>query len=247
MKNFLSIFIASFLLLACQAKSSNQPISEETVSEKADTLIVDKPPVIKTATEAYLDSLGMVEIQSYDPSIPCNLMYSTTNNFTGKILYSDLQKAYLHPVAAEKLKKAQQLLKNYDPSLSLIVCDAVRPLSVQKEMYAVVQNTKYHKYVAHPSRTSLHNYGMAVDLTIRLSDGHDMDMGTPVDFFGKEAGINQEESLKAQGLLTREQIDNRKLLRRIMTEAGFQPIRGEWWHFNACSLDEAKRNYKLIE
>lgn len=197
--------------------------------------------------ESYLHSKDLVNIQTLDPSIKADLKYATTDNFTKTILYDTLLNIYAHPIAAKKLIKAQKILKTINPELSLLVYDAVRPLSVQKKMYKVVQNTKYAAYVANPSRTGLHNYGMAIDLTICDSKGNPLDMGTPFDYFGRAAGINREEELIAQGLLTRQQVKNRLLLRKVMTDAGFLTIRGEWWHFNAVSLSEAKQLYKVIE
>jgi len=32
-----------------------------------------------------------------------------------------------------------------------------------------------------------------------------------------------------------------------MTEAGFLPLRTEWWHFNGLPKKEIKRKYKIIE
>lgn len=197
--------------------------------------------------ESYLQSKDLVNIQTLDPSIKADLKYATTDNFTKTILYDTLLNIYAHPIAAKKLIKAQKILKTINPELSLLVYDAVRPLNVQKKMYKVVQNTKYAAYVANPSRTGLHNYGMAIDLTICDSKGSPLDMGTPFDYFGRAAGINREEELIAQGLLTRQQVKNRLLLRKVMTDAGFLTIRGEWWHFNAVPLSEAKRSYKVIE
>lgn len=150
-------------------------------------------------------------------------------------------------VAAEKLIKAQAYLKSLHPDFSLLVYDAVRPLSVQKKMYKVVQNTPYAAYVANPARTGLHNYGMAVDLTICDKNGTPLDMGTSFDYFGIAAGINREEELVQKGVLTRAQVKNRQLLRKVMTHAGFLTIRGEWWHFNALSLSDTKRLYRVIE
>jgi len=72
-------------------------------------------------------------------------------------------------------------------------------------------------------------------------------MGTPFDHFGRAAGISDEEGLIAQGLLTRQQAMNRQLLRNVMLHAGFKSISGEWWHFNACSLQDAISRYELIE
>lgn len=197
--------------------------------------------------ESYLQTKNLVNVQTLDPSIRADLKYATTDNFTKTILYDTLFNIYTHPIAAEKLVKAQKYLKALNPNLTLLVYDAVRPLSVQKKMYKVVQNTKYAAYVANPSRTGLHNYGMAIDLTICDSKGKPLDMGTPFDFFGRAAGINKEAELVAEGVLTKQQVKNRGLLRKVMTQAGFLTIRGEWWHFNAVSLNEAKRLYEIIE
>jgi len=197
--------------------------------------------------ELYLQSQDMVNVSKKDPTIRYDLKYATTDNFTKTILYDTLLNIYLHHVAAEKLIKAQKYLKSLNPELNLLVYDAVRPLSVQRKMYKVVQNTKYAAYVANPARTGLHNYGMAVDLTICDKNGIPLDMGTPFDFFGSAAGINKEEELVQKGVLTRKQVENRKLLRKVMICAGFFTIRGEWWHFNAVSLADARRLYKVIE
>ena len=197
--------------------------------------------------ELYLQSKDLVNIRTLDPSIRADLKYATTDNFTKTILYDTLFNVYAHPVAAKKLVKAQEYLKALNPELGLLIYDAVRPLSVQKKMYRVVQNTKYAAYVANPSRTGLHNYGMAIDLTICDSKGIPLDMGTPFDFFGRAAGINKEAELVVEGVLTKQQVKNRELLRKVMTQAGFLTIRGEWWHFNAVTLSEAKRSYKIIE
>jgi D-alanyl-D-alanine dipeptidase len=110
-----------------------------------------------------------------------------------------------------------------------------------------VAGTLYSRYVAHPDKTGLHNYGMAVDLTIADTLQIPLDMGTPFDYFGRKAGINHEDSLLAMGLLTRQHLHNRHILRNVMRQAGFHPIEGEWWHFNACSLSEAKARYLLVE
>lgn len=197
--------------------------------------------------ELYLQAQNMVNVSDKDRTIRCDLKYATTDNFTKTILYDTLFNIYLHTIAADKLMKAQKYLKTIDPELSLLVYDAVRPLSVQRKMYEVVQNTKYAPYVANPSRTGLHNYGMAVDLTICDRNGKPLDMGTPFDYFGSAAGINKEDELVQRGILTKEQVKNRQLLRKVILYAGFIAIRGEWWHFNAVSLSEAKRSYKVIE
>lgn len=240
-----------FFIFSCQNKAESNrfesPIEDSTQTDSIIVEEIEEQTPDKSSMALYLEEQGLINTHTLDSTIHVDLKYATTDNFTKEILYDDLTEAYLHPIAAQKLAKAQQLLKEIDPDLSLLVYDAGRPMSVQKKMYKVVQNTPYREYVADPSKTGMHNYGMAVDLTICRSDGTALDMGTPFDFFGKAAGINQEEQLLNEGLLTREQINNRKLLRKVMTEAGFITIRGEWWHFNAVSRSEAKRDVKVIE
>lgn len=102
-------------------------------------------------------------------------MYTRADNFTGTLLYEDLKEAYLHPDAMKSLKRAQRLLKEQYPGYSLIVYDAARPLSVQQKMWNVVKGTSKYIYVSNPSRGGgLHNYGLAVDISI-LDD-----KGTPL-------------------------------------------------------------------
>lgn len=248
--NILFAVLFSAIPFSCSSKNDTSSLKEPVLSSVIDTassVIVDVPVIEKSDIALYLEEQGMVNIHSLDPTILVDIKYSTTDNFTNEILYDNLTDAYLHPIAAEKLVKAQELLKKENPALSLLVYDAVRPLSIQKKMYAKVQNTKYKAYVANPSRTGMHNYGMAVDITICNIDGTPLDMGTSFDYFGKAAGINKEEQLKAEGILTARQIENRKLLRKVMTSAGFRTIRGEWWHFNASTLSEAQRDTKLIQ
>lgn len=242
MKSIYLYSLSSFLLLSigekgiCQANKIGPEVCNYSKTSNG-----------KSETSSYLDRLGLIDVGLLDPSIRIELKYATTDNFTGVVLYDGLRRAYLHPLAAKKLKQAQIILQKDNPELSLLVYDAARPLSIQRKMYDVVKNTKYRAYVADPSRTGLHNYGMAVDLTLCDSEGKPLDMGTKFDFFGKEAGINNEDLFVTQGLLSKKQVENRRLLRRVMKQAGFIPIRGEWWHFNACSLQEAKAKYKLIE
>ena len=190
---------------------------------------------------------NLVHIHDIDKSILVDLKYATTDNFTGIVLYDDFDGAYLQPDVARMLQEANLYLKSLHPGLRLLVYDAVRPLSVQRTMWERVKDTPYHRYVAHPDRLSLHNFGAAVDLTLADSLGQPLDMGTPFDHFRRAAGISDEEGLIRQGILNRQQVQNRQLLRQVMRHAGFRSISGEWWHFNACSLQEAKQRYEVIE
>lgn len=190
---------------------------------------------------------GMINIQTADNSIRVELMYARPDNFTGHVLYKSLKKAYLHPNAMRGLIKAQRELKRLHPGYRLIVYDAARPMSVQQEMWNVVRGTSKDIYVSNPAHGGgLHNYGLAVDISILDENGKPLPMGTKVDHLGIEAHITNERNLVQRGKITKQERENRLLLRRVMRSAGFRALHSEWWHFNWCSRQEAKRRYKII-
>ena len=203
----------------------------------------------QSATAKRMAEQGLVDILSVDSTIHVSLMYSRADNFTGKVLYTDLREAYLHPKAAAALAKAQQALRKRRPELSLKVYDATRPMSVQQKMWNTVAGTKQQNYVSNPRNGGgMHNYGLAVDITLcEAATGDTLDMGTKVDFLGSYAHIDNEAALVSRHIITKEAKQNRELLRKVMTEAGFKPLKTEWWHFNLVSRAEAKAHYKAIK
>ena len=191
---------------------------------------------------------GLVRVRSLDSTIHVSLMYGRADNFTGTVLYDDLRDAYLHPKAAEAIVKAQRRLKELHPEYSLIIFDAARPMSVQRKMYDKVKNTPKYFYVSNPANGGgLHNYGMAVDVSICRADGDTIPMGTLVDCMSSLSHIDNESALVANGSISRQAKANRELLREVMRYAGFTALRTEWWHFNLISRATAKKYYKVIE
>ena len=159
-----------------------------------------------------------------------------------------MTRAWLHPDAAGKLLAAHRLLKREHPQWRFMIYDAARPMSVQRKMWALVRGTDKTNYVGNPANGGgLHNYGLAVDLTILDERGMPLPMGTPFDYFGEEAHTYDEEALLKNGLITRGEYENRRLLRRLMRKAGFRSIPYEWWHFNACTRAEARQDYPVID
>jgi D-alanyl-D-alanine dipeptidase len=245
------IIIAALLLIACTSaeKPKNSPQDSIKISNisKDSVLSTDSlPPLSKTAQS--MAAQGMVNIHDIDTTIRVSLMYSRPDNFTGKILYDDLREGYLHPKAAKALATAEQKLLQLRPELRLIIFDATRPMSIQQKMWDVVKNTPKYFYVSNPARGGgMHNYGMAVDISICKVNGDTIPMGATVDFMGDLSHIDREETLVAQGRITQEARDNRRLLREVMAAGGFMPLRTEWWHFNLCSRKEAKLHYQVIK
>jgi D-alanyl-D-alanine dipeptidase len=71
-------------------------------------------------------------------------------------------------------------------------------------------------------------------------------MGTVVDHLGPEAHIDNEAALVRRGIISMQALANRQLLRKVMKQAGFTPLRSEWWHFNLVSRAEARAHYRVI-
>ena len=200
-----------------------------------------------TTNTAFLKA-GLVNVQQIDSNFVVDLRYATTNNFVGKNMYGNLSVCYLQPSVAQMLQKAQQYLQQQHPNYRLLMLDCARPLSVQTQLWNVVKGTPKQKYVASPAKHSIHNYGVAIDLTIiDLQTNTELDMGTPYDFLGKLAQPRYNKQHLSQGKLTQQQVDNRNLLRSVMVKAAFRPIPNEWWHFDGYSLAYTKSKFKVIK
>lgn len=202
----------------------------------------------KSPTERAMERQGLVDVGAMDTSLVVSLMYARADNFTGRVLYADLRRAYLHPEAAHALVQASRRLQRLRPDLRLLVCDAARPMSVQQRMWDAVKGTPLHIYVSNPARGGgLHNYGLAVDVTLCDAATHRaIDMGTKVDHLGPEAHVRDEDALVARGILSPSAVENRRLLRRAMQAGGFRVLPTEWWHFNLRTRAEARARYRTV-
>ncbi|KGM42689.1 hypothetical protein JY97_12225 [Alkalispirochaeta odontotermitis] len=191
---------------------------------------------------------GLVDISTIDNTIQVDLVNSNPkNNYFRENYYNGLDKAYLRKDVAIKLSNAQKVLKAKHPNYSLLILDAARPRSVSKKMYEKMKGTKFEKYVANPEKGSMHNYGIAVDITIVDENSKEIDMGfTPF----RKSTLKlywQFAKMKMGFKLNQKQAENRNLLSDTMKKAGFFPLSYEWWHFNGMPKDQARRKYKIIE
>jgi zinc D-Ala-D-Ala dipeptidase len=233
-------------IAACTPAPSEAPAASNADSLAHTPAPLPAPaPVIGELEQTLIDS-GLLDIQREVPGIRVELKYSTTDNFVKQDVYGDLERCYLRPEAVTKLKQAQSLLQAEHPGWTLLVYDGVRPHRIQTLMWEQLDIPFKRNYLAPPWEGSVHNYGCAVDLTIADEKGVPIDMGTPFDFFGKEAQPQLEGVMLAQGKLTEVHIANRKLLRRVMKEAGFFDIHTEWWHFNAVANATARKRFTRI-
>lgn len=239
--------IVVFLWLGCQGKGKIEPafaVVAPSAKDSVELLVTLKD----TGAEKRMRAMGLVDVRELEPSIRVDLMYASPDNFVGKILYKDIRKAFMLPEAALRLAIAQKHLMALRPGLRLLICDAARPMQIQQLMWDQVKGTDKREYVSNPANGGgLHNYGAAVDVTLVDVQGKELPMGSPVDFFGDEARPDREEEMVKQGRIMPEHLENRCILRQVMTEAGFRVLSGEWWHFNLMSRQEARKTLRVIE
>lgn len=254
-----------FSLLACnthkadaiiettlKADSISNPIDslDTTNYQQLNSRGIDEMIGISELEQKMIDA-GLVDIQSVDSTIHVDVKYATMDNFMNRILYVGYEKVYLQPIVAERLSKAQKALQAIDSSLTLVAFDGTRPRSVQQEMWNGLDTVPFNeriKFVSNPANGSIHNYGSAVDLSIMdKSTGVWLDMGAGYDDLRKIAYPRHEAKFLASGELTAAQVDNRKLLRKVMRAGGFWVIETEWWHFNAFSRKKAKEMFEIVE
>ncbi|MCF0050076.1 M15 family metallopeptidase [Dyadobacter sp. LJ53] len=233
---FISLLLLFFSIMSIAQKTDNASGKKTTIP----------------AMEQKMIDQGLVDIQKLDPNIQVELKYSTTDNFVGKDVYGDLNRAYMQPEMAKRLVKANALLRKNHPDYTLLVYDAARPNSVQFALWDALDNLKIpaknkKMYVADPKTGSNHNFGCAVDLTVVDEKGKPLDMGTKYDFFGPLAYPRSEQEMLKKGKLTSQQINNRQILRKAMNQAGFATNTTEWWHFDGMSKAQARTKYGMIK
>ena len=159
-----------------------------------------------------------VRLKDLSSDFVYELKYATPDNFLKQAVY-DCGECYLRKSTAEALVKANEAFKQLGYRIKLFDC--YRPLSVQKKMWKILPGTHY---VANPAKGSKHNRGAAVDLTLVDAKGKELNMGTPFDFFGKEAHHTYTQHSK-------EVLENRKLLKETLDKYNFKSIYSEWWHY----------------
>jgi len=166
-----------------------------------------------------LEGKKWIEIKSLDSSFVYDIRYATINNFTRKKMYP-CPKCFVRPEVAKALLNIQRELKTRGFRLKLFDC--YRPGKVQKELWKIMPDPSF---VANPKNGSMHNRGVAVDLTIIDQNGKELDMGTPYDYFGKKAYHTYNK-------LPDTVLKNRLFLKKIMLKNNLEPIKSEWWHYS---------------
>lgn len=174
--------------------------------------------------------MTLVEIRKPVFDVEIDIVYASTNNFTGAPVYAR-PCCYLHEAAAAALTEAVRLARVID--LRFRIFDALRPTEAQ---WALWNHTPDPDFLADPNRGSPHSRGIAVDLTLVDSSGNDLDMGTGFDAF---TPLSHHGNIQISATAQR----NRHILMGIMTSAGWDFYRNEWWHYQLFNPS----HYKLIQ
>ncbi len=187
------------------------------------------------------DASGFVILSEYVPDIIEEVRYHTTYNFIGNKIdgYDDpiilvvLEAALALQKANEEAKKLGYAFKVYDAYRPQTAVDHfvrwakdINDTRMKEIFYPETKKEELFEKGFIASKSG-HTRGSSIDLTLfNLKTGKEVDMGGVFDNFGDVSHSSYTEGL------TEEQINNRKLLHKIMTENGFKGINSEWWHFN---------------
>ena len=182
---------------------------------------------------------SFVDAARIAPGLLVEARYAGAHNFVGRPIEGyDKPICYLTKPAAAALA---QVVADLEPrGLTIKVFDCYRPeravahfarwarnlgdVKMKSEFYPHVDKSTLFRdgYIA---ARSGHSRGSTADLTLaRRSDGKELDMGTPFDFFSPRSWPS-DNSIGAEAQA------NRALLTQAMQKRGFRPYDKEWWHF----------------
>ncbi|MEX2461517.1 MAG: M15 family metallopeptidase [Paenibacillaceae bacterium] len=181
----------------------------------------------------------LISLSNISPKIKIFPFYFQQN------LPNTLNECYLREGAAQRLMKAAEKLPD---GLNFVVLDGWRPYKVQKVLYemtidafkkdGMAESEIYReipKFVSYPSDNidtpSPHMTGGSVDLTIADQDGW-LDMGTGFDEFTDKAKTTWYEEAANLSETEHKIRNNRRLLKQVMTDVGFENFEEEWWHYD---------------
>ena len=203
---------------------------------------------------------GFVHLSEIDPTIIQDIRYAGAENFLGRRARGyDGASCILTEKAARALRKVQGALA--DEGLGLVVFDCYRPAAAVADFVRWAREGGPADPRWHPSTPrgnliregyiaarSGHSRGSTVDLGIvRLEErsaGVPVECGTRASTmldFGTGFDCFDPKSRTASGAVGADAQEHRRLLVRLMDEAGFRNYSGEWWHFTLRGEPYPKR------
>ena len=224
--------LALLLLAGCAAPAEPAPEEMPPSAAPVQEPAAEVPAEPESPEEEPADT-DFVRVKDYIPGIIVDLRYATADNFCGQAVY-DFSEACLRYGTVKKLSAAQEALAARGYGLK--IWDAFRPVAAQFTLWEICPDSRY---VADPNRGySSHSKGNTVDVTLVTADGIEAEMPTGFDDFSALAD-------RDYGDVPEEAAANALLLERAMTEGGFSPYFGEWWHFSDTDSYEVAETVTL--
>ena len=229
-RRIILLFLTAALLSAggCGQQGNLRDTPEEPPESVQDATAPELPPEPAPEPEAAPEpeeplpepeSAEFVLVTDYLPQIRTDLRYAGADNFTGQTIYS-FTDAYLRYGTVRKLAQAQAALE--EAGYSLLIWDAFRPTEAQFRLWEVCPDPVY---VANPEKGySSHSRGNTVDVTLTDLEGNAVEMPSGFDDFSALADRDYSDVSETAAA-------NARLLEDVMTDCGFRPYSGEWWHF----------------
>jgi len=189
--------------------------------------------------ETWMQEYDFVYLDQVLEHAQYEVRYNSDDNFIGQpIAGYNTNRLVLTRSAALALKKVEAKLKSKGYCLKIF--DTYRPQqavnnfiswsknkedTLMKKSYYPNQKKNELFKLGYISTRSGHSRGSTIDLTLAyINTGQELDMGGPYDFFG-------DISHHTYADLSKEQLENRLLLKNVMWNAGFRSYSKEWWHY----------------
>lgn len=232
-QRLLALSLLLLFLTGCGGRSPQPdvPAAPPAIQESAEPVPTPEPepeppaeliptPEPEPEPPAEPELSDFVRAADYLPDISVELKYATADNFTGQVIY-DFSDAYLRYGTVQKLSAALDLLEAQ--GYSLLIWDAFRPTAAQFRLWEICPDPVY---VANPEKGfSSHSRGNTVDLTLVTLAGEPVEMPTDFDDFSPLADRDYSDVPEPAA-------SHARLLEDVMTDCGFRPYAGEWWHFS---------------
>lgn len=241
MKRFICLAAICSCLIGCKSGKTSVRVAEQSVNEPsvAETSADAVSAEAVSASTPEADASDFVLVTDVIPEVILEIRYYSSFNFVGTRI-----DGYEEPVAimtkesAAALKKVSEKVAGMGYALKIF--DAYRPQKAVDHFIRWAADpadtlTRRYFYPDIPKSAIIprgfvatksgHSRGSTVDLTLfDKSKGCDVDMGGSFDWFGEESHFDYAG-------VTPEQRSMRNLLNKVMREAGFHGMSGEWWHF----------------
>jgi D-alanyl-D-alanine dipeptidase len=181
---------------------------------------------------------SFVDAATIVPGLVADMRYAGSHNFVGRPIDGyDAPHCLLTQAAANALADVARDIASR--GLVLKVFDCYRPTRAvmnfvrwAHDLNAIAGKAEFYPNVdkrtlfrdGYIASRSGHSRGSTADLTLTTTDGRELDMGTPFDFFSPK-------SWSADASISPEQHANRMALAAAMRRRGFRGYDKEWWHF----------------